>query len=247
MKKYFIPVLIAMSAIISSCQKDMLDDQPLSEEIATAANAAKPAESPVRVKTKTTGTDIRTYTYNTDGWLVESASNETNTATYSYSGNTINYSIFYPGGALAMSAIHELNGIGLVTKTTTSSLTGYYTYNLYNQMLTHDVYFANGDVVKGSYYYSDGDLDSIVTTMNGGTYWSKTFTYINKANLLNNEVFGQGYFGPESKHLVKSMSTIVGGNVTTETYNYKIMQGKVVKVETIKNGVAQPETYYTYY
>ena len=248
MEKFFQLMLIAFAAIyLTACQKNITKNELTPEEIVTASAAAKPAPAPVRVKTKTRGADIRTYTYTTDGQLLQSASTVDNTIMNAYGPNTIVTSIFYPDGTLAGASTHEVSGIGLIKKTIAEDLTGYYTYNLYNQVLTHDVYFTDGTIIKGNFYYANGNLDSVVAKKNGLPYWKKTYTYHNKANVLGNEVFGEAYAGAGSKNLIKSMVySVSNGATTTETYIYKISQGKVTIVETIKNGVQQPDTFYTY-
>jgi hypothetical protein len=237
--------------LFSSCSKtDLTNSSPAEESV--QANAKPPAEtSTIRVKTKSMGNDIRTYTYDASGRSLGSTSIVFNSIVYEYpDASHINYTLKYPGGTIASLVVFDLNNKGLVAKANASTLQGFYTYNNKKQLIKHEVNFDNGDVAVGTFTYAGGNLDKVVSVYNGALSWSKTFSYYgNLDNVLGNEEIGESFLGADNKNLLKSsVFTIAGGSTTTENYSYEFdAQGRVSKTMTVKNGVAQPDIIYTYY
>lgn len=258
MKKSINQIAIALLSIFLfiACKKNEVLKPSAAEEIAVAGNAKKPQPVISKVHTRTTGNDVRTYTYDGMGRQLQSQSSVTNTSVYEYDGSLVDHKLYYPGGTLSGTTVGQLNSNGLLTTYTstnangTFALSGTYSYNAQGQQTGQEVSFVNGDHAVGTFQFQSGNLVDIKSHLNGALSWTKSFTYYgNKVNTLNNEAFGQPYYGTSSKNLVKSMVfTITGGATTTENYDYEFdSQGRVAKVKTVKNGAQQPDILYTYY
>lgn len=253
MKKIFRTMTLIPLAglLLTACQKSSIQDPGSNEEIAGAANGGqKGGPAPIRVKTVTTGNDVRTYTYDASWRQLGSTSTMYNTIVYDYvSSSLIKYSIYYNSGPLAGSSDLELNSKNLMIKQISPGLTGNYLYNNKKQLISHEVNWTGGDFGVTGYYYTNGNLTSMVNALNSLPNWSKSFTYyMDKPNSLSNDVFGESFRGVESKNLVKTMTSTINGTTSNESYEYEFdADGRVVKKITTKDGVLQPETLYTYY
>ena len=243
--KNFSIALILITGIVffAACKKENSDLGSQSEEIATG-KANKPAP-PTRVKTETSGASVKTYTYNADfnsnGWLAGSLSKN-----YYYPDG----SHIIEGGTNILETHYDVNKKGLIEKSTNSNDIAYYKYNSRNQLIERFIQ-SGGDVDVLTYIYNkDGNLDTLKMGPSTDIIASyQTFTYYtDKANILNNETFGEGFRGVESKNLVKSI--IMHGNnftgTTNKTYSFDAM-GRVAKVSSTYNGTPLPDVSYTYY
>jgi hypothetical protein len=229
--------------LLTSCKRENVGSPAQNEEIATG-KAPKPA-MPTRVKTETSGASVKTYSYNADfnsnGWV----------------SGTLNKSYYYPsatfiieGGTNILETHYDLNKKGLIEKSTNANDISYYFYNTRNQ-LTQRFIQSGGDVDVLTYIYNkDGNLDTLKMGPTADIVASyQTFTYYtDRSNVLNNETFGEGFRGVESKNLVKSI--VQHSNnftaTTNKTYSFDAI-GRVSKVSSTYNGTPLPDVSYTYY
>jgi hypothetical protein len=244
MKRNFLTtfIFISVTVFFVSCKKDSTALATQNEEFATQ-KMSKPA-APTRVKTETSNSVTKTYTYNAD------------LNSFGYSGPIYkNYA--YPdgshiieGGNTILETHYDVNKKRLIEKGTNTNGQTFYFYNTKNQ-LTETFMQSGGDVDVLTYIYNkDGNLDTLKMGPSADIIASyQTFTYYtDRLNVLNNETFGEGFRGVQSKNLVKSIlfHSLYNTSVTNKTYSFDTM-GRVTKVSSTYDGTPLPDVSYTYY
>jgi hypothetical protein len=244
MKRNFLAALIFISGTVlfTACKKDNSALTPQSEEIATQ-KSRKPVTS-TRVKTEVSNSVTKTYTYNAD--LNSFGYTGTVYKTYAYPDG----SHIIEGGNTILETHYDVNKKGLIEKGTNTNGQTFYFYNTKNQLIETFTQ-SGGDIDVLTYIYNkDGNLDTLkIGPSVDITASYQTFTYYtDKLNVLNNETFGEGFRGVQSKNLVKSIAFhgLYNTSVTNKTYSFDAM-GRVTKVGSTYDGTPLPDVTYTYY
>jgi YD repeat-containing protein len=248
MKKNLFKTAIMLSTVVffAACQKEKTATG--NNEISEQASAKGRPQELTRIKTRTIDQDVRTYTYDAAGRSLGYTSNYGN-LTYEYPDAT--HVIETPSASDVMS--HELNSKGLVIKSVVGAniFQDFYTYNGKKQLTQLFVQDNGGNASIITYTYVNGNLDNQQTTYDGSPSSDVSYTYFtDKANVLDNDVFGESFRGVGSKNLVKSSTTHFEGISTTYVMDYSYVfdpQGRVIKVMRSQNGLALSDINYTYY
>jgi hypothetical protein len=243
--KKFLTSSIFISGILffASCKKEnsVLNPQA-GEELAT--QKVKPPTTPIRVKTDFSSFGTRTFTYNADFNSTGNTGISPKVYTYPDATHIIETSSNGPERHFT------LNKKGLIETITTPHLTEYWTFNSKKQLTEIFTVGSTGDIAKLIYVYNgDGNLDTLSEVTNGKLAWYETFTYYpDQPNVMDNDVFGEGFFGVSSNNLMKTSEWHTGSSVSLRNQSYVYDPfGRVIKVSATVNGSAQPDHIFTYY
>lgn len=208
-----------------------------------------------KVKTKSSSTQTTTYTYDVNGRLSNSIATNGNKEVLTYNAGDIlaNKSNTNPGGYAPFLVTYTLNAAGLTSKITDSSIpasSSTYQYNS-DKTISHWDYRDGINVQLSSYFYTNGNLDSIRGTDENGnwTYTSSYTYYTDKTEVLNNDNYGKSFLGKGNKNMTKSQHIKYPG-VLVYHYDYEYTydsNGRVsIQKTTDINGVASIQSF-TYY
>jgi hypothetical protein len=244
MKKNLFKSSIMVSAVLifAACQKESISPDKV-EVSGQAVSKGKPEA--IKVKTTTEAGVTKTYSYDENGKTLGYTDSYGNHYTYQYPDAThvIETPTIFPV------VNYELNAKGLAIKSTTGSnpYQWFYTYNAKKQLtkkLSTDG--TNASVIN--YNYVNGNLDNEQAISNDVLVWNRTYTYYEKSNVLDNDVFGEMFRGVGSKSLIKSSMTEEDGETTVMNFSYLFDNlGRVTKMMRTQNGLAVPDVTYTYY
>ncbi|HEV8272150.1 MAG TPA: hypothetical protein VGQ04_12655 [Chitinophagaceae bacterium] len=246
MKKNLVTALILVTGItfFASCKKENADLTPQSgQELAT--QKIKDPKAPSRIKTETSSFGTKNYTYNAD--FNSTGNTGVSPKVYTYPDAT--HIIETPSSGPVVT--YQLNKKGLIETASTDYTTQYWTFDSKNQLTEiKTVGNSSGSVSYFKYVYnSDGNLDTLSEIANGTVSWWETFTYYtDQPNVMDNDVFGEGFKGVSSKNLLKSSESHYPNYVSVwnQWYAYD-PYGRVVKVSHTVNGNPQSDYIYTYY
>jgi hypothetical protein len=247
MKKIFhsLSVLLVGATLFTACKKTETQTpvQPATEAESLMAKG-QPGSSVTRIKTKTQGGLLKTYSYDAQ-WRALKITGpvpidfEYPDATHI---NELNWND---------STFYTLNSKGLAASSTSKPFNQTFTYNSKNQLINQSSVYSGGSVITMDHIYVGGNLDHTNYYQNGTLTYIFSYTYYSKANVLDNEVFGQSFKGAGSKNMVKTMRFSVAANpasfyINTYDYVYDAL-GRVIKVMENEAGTQQPDIIYTYY
>jgi hypothetical protein len=191
-----------------------------------------------RMKTQTSGATIYTYFYDSQGRAVKMENSNGSRKEYEYAAGKVTRKYYNTSGVYQYSIIEELNADGYTFHSTYSNQPTWeylYTYNP-DKTMTKQIVNANGTIVK-DYFWSNGNLDSVRLSSQNGTwnYTSVMTYYTDKANGLSDDVFGEQYWGKNSKNLLKSSVNHFpdGSSSIKNDYTYEFDGGGKVTKETI--------------
>jgi len=246
MKKIFhsLSVLLVGAILFTACKKTETQApvQPATAESLMAKG--QPGSSVTRIKTKTQGGLLKNYSYDAQ-WRAQEITGsvpihfEYPDATHV---NELNWND---------STYYILNSKGLVGTTTTKQYTKTSTYNSKNQLINESSVYNSGGIITIDYIYVGGNLDHTNYYQNGTLTYIFSYTYFSKANVLDNDVFGQSFKGIGSKNMLKTMKVSVAADpsifyINTYDYVYDAL-GRVIKVMEVEAGTPQADIIYTYY
>jgi len=246
MKKTILKTAVIISGVLffTACSKDDSIKNILKEETAgQAAQKGKPISQLTRIKTRTLGLNITTFTYDASG----RATGYTGSSFLTYDYPDASHVIETPQWSPVTN--YDLNNKGLAVKATDGNSSNIFTYNAKKQVES-DFYESNGVTGNITYIYVNGNLDKMtIESSNTSAITTASFTYyLDKPNVLDNDVFGESFRGAGSKNLVKSRTAESNGVTGTTDYSYDFdLQGRVVKVRTAVNGTPQADVSYSYY
>ena len=242
MKQIILKTSILISGILffAACKKDSLPS-PAQDEIAgQASQKGKPVSHLTRVKTRTIGVNVITYTYDAAGRSL----GYTGSGALTYEYPDASHVIETPQSG---SVTHyDLNNKGLAVKRTHPYWHALYSYNTKKQVESILIQDNNGFTNNTTYTYVNGNVDKITSTQSADNP-PQTFTYyLDKPNVLDNDVFGESFRGVGSKNLVKTRTIDSFGYVESYSYDFDL-QGRVIKVKWDVNGNPQADISYSYY
>lgn len=246
MKQILLKTTIILSGILFfvACSKENSMPSPVQDEMAAqASQKGKPPIQLTRIKTRTIGSIVQTYTYDATGRSLGYTGSAS--LTYEYPDATHVTEIPQSSGIVH----HELNNKGLAIKSIVSYGQIFNTYNAKKQLETQTIKDNSGALQTITFTYVNGNVDKITSVNNFGSADSpQTFTYYDKLNVLDNDVFGESFRGVGSKDLVKTRTIEIVGTVYVEYYTYEFdSQGRVTKVKRDVNGTPEDDILYTYY
>jgi hypothetical protein len=246
MKQIFLKTSIIISSILFfvACSKKDSMTTPAQDEIAgQVAQKGKPPVQMTRVKTRTIGSGVQTYTYDAAGRSL----GYTGSSSLTYEYPDASHVTEIPQSSPIIH--HELNNKGLAVSSLVSYGQIFNTYNPKKQLVTQLIQDNSGQIVTITYTYVNGNVDKITSTNNAGSADTpQTFTYYDTPNVLDNDVFGESFRGVGSKDLVKTRTVDVFGTIYVEYYTYEFdPQGRVTKVKRDANGTPEADILYTYY
>jgi hypothetical protein len=247
MKKIFhsLSVLLVGATLFTACKKTetLTPVQPAAEAESLMAKG-QPGSSVTRIKTKTQSGLLKTYSYDAQ-WRASEITGpvpihfEYPDATHI---NELNWND---------STYYTLNNKGLVATVSTKMYNKTCTYNSKNQLINESSVYNGGSVITMDHIYLGGNLDHTNYYLDGTLTYIFSYTYYSKANVLDNDVFGQSFKGAGSKNMVKTMRFSIASNPDsyyTNTYEYVFdALGRVIKVMENEAGTQQPDIIYTYY
>jgi len=240
--KYSLLLLATATGLLVSCSKNN-NNSPVNN----------PTPGSFRVKTYSSNYGTTTYTYDAQGRLILKVFGNGAKSEYNYSTpNKVIESYYFSNGNLEGTGEFDLDANGLMIKEVYSDGPA----NLYttdydaNKNVIKEVHNINGNISVLDYFYTNGNLDSMQYKTNGSLYHTTIYSYYtDKPDLLNNDIWGQGYEGYYGKHLLKKEQTRytdgTTDNVWEYTYEYD-SKGRVSKCNS-KNGQNTEVSYYTYY
>jgi len=242
--KTMLAILLAIA--FTSCKKEVGPNTVTGNDDAiqsSAANQGKPVPSYTRIKTKMIGSTVYSYSYNGSGDVTkEKYGNDS--VVFTYPDNT---HITEVASANA-DYNYVLNSKGLVV--TTNASYGTITTSYYNakKQLIETIAQDNGIVSDSKYTYVNGNLDKLEFYYNGVLSTTYKYTYyLDKANVLNNDVFGKPWLGVGSKNLLKSIEVTNAGVTGVIAYTYMFDPvGRVTAAHLTANGNPYQDIVYTY-
>jgi YD repeat-containing protein len=241
--KHSLWLLIAVVGLLISCSKNngTTPDEP-----------TPPPAGSIKIKTFTGDNGTTTFTHDSQGRLATRLYPNGGKEEYDYSTpNKIIKKYYFPDGSLDGTGDLDLNAAGLVIKGVYSDGgPNLYTYEYdAEKNLVKMAIEANGNATIVDYFYTNGNLDSSRYKLNGNHHSTTHYTYYtDKADLLNNDVYGQGYEGYFGKYLLKKEQThYADGDQKAWDYSYEFDSKGRVSKRTIKNGQNQEVGLYTYY
>ena len=204
---------------------------------------ASPPASLTRIKKQTSGGDISTYSYDSQGKAVKVENSDGSKKEYEYATGKVTRKYFTTAGVYQDSNIEELNADGYTVRSTRSSQPAWesvYTYNA-DKTLAKQISKSNSVTVL-DYFWNNGNLDSIRFSSQNGT-WNYTHVmtyYTDKPNGLSDDIFGEQYWGKNSKNLLKSNVNHFPDGSSSVKYDFTYEfdnQGRVTKeTSTSDNG-----------
>lgn len=235
MKQIFLKTTIILSGILFfvACSKENSMPSPGRDEVAgQVSQKGKPPVQLTRIKTRTVGSSVQTYTYDAAGRSLGYTGSAS--LTYEYPDATHVTETPQASGIIH----HELNNKGLAVKSIVSYGQILNTYNPKKQMETQSIQDNSGALQTTTFSYVNGNVDKITSVNNFGSADNpQTFTYYDKPNVLDNDVFGESFRGVGSKDLVKTRTIDVLGTIYVEYYTYEFdSQGRITKVKRDFNG-----------
>ena len=213
---------IGLTLLVASCKKD---DQ----------KATSPPSIP-KIRTVSSGNDLRTYTYDSKGRVSRIVYSLYGRDEYSYSGNTVTRKFYDLADTITSAMVYTLDANGRVagiTSSPSSNDVNAYSYNGDGQLSAYNITRTiPGDPVRiwnYVYHYTSKNLDSIVTTYTdgGGPAFSYTYYdeyYTDKISTIGNDNYGLSFLGSGSKNPVKTARDIghdSQGYYPQTTYQYE--------------------------
>ena len=188
--------LIIITGVLVACSKNK--DNSNSTPTPTALT---------RIKAQTSGALVRTYFYDVQGRAVKVDNNDGGKKEYEYPDGKVIRKYYNTNGDYQYSNIEELNAEGYTVRSTRNNQPTWeylYTYNA-DKTLSKQIMKSNSIIVK-DFFWNNGNLDSIrFSTQNGSWNYTELKTYYtDKPNALGDIVFGEEYWGKNSKNLLKS-------------------------------------------
>jgi YD repeat-containing protein len=224
MKKICLIILIGACA---ACSKSHDNPAP-----------ASPPASLTRIKKQTSGGNVYTYSYDSQGKAMKMENNDGSRKEYEYATGKVTRKYYNSAGVYQSSNSEELNPDGFSVRSTTSSQPTWETLFTYNadKTLAKIISQSNSITVK-DYFWNKGNLDSIRFSSQNGTWnYTNVMTYyIDKPNVLSDDVFGEPYWGMNSKNLLKSSVNHFpdGSSSVKNDYTYEFDSQSRVTKETI--------------
>jgi YD repeat-containing protein len=237
-----------VAAIFTSCQKKDNDDDQQNKKI-------------YLIKTVIDGDNVTQYSYDDKGRITKEENLQERTVTYVYTDSSVIKKEYSLGGNLKTTDEYKLGTNGLAKSCVSYDRTNYFTYNNAGQLTRSyaDVYDANGTFVLNidtKNYYTNNNLDSVVTTTSDGLQSSSYVVeyddeyYTDKPNTVDNANNGMPWLGVGSRNLVKRVREWFSPSSPMEsytvTYEYDNM-GRVVKGTTNDLQGNSDSTILTYY
>jgi len=188
-----------------------------------------------RMKMQTSGATVYTYFYDSQARMVKMENSNGSRKEYEYAAGKVTRKYYNTSGVYQYSIIEELNTDGYTFHSTYSNQPTWeylYTYNA-DKTMAKQVVDANGITVK-DYFWSNGNLDSIrFSSQNGAwNYTEVNSYYTDKPNTLSDDIFGEQYWGKNSKNLLKSTVNHFpdGSSSIKDDFTYEFDgEGKVIK------------------
>ncbi len=248
--KTFTPFLLLIS--IFSCSKPSVDNDTVIPE------------SPVLIKSITTssisnpGTIPRTntFTYDNANRQLTRTTSTGQVIEYTYSTALVTGKS-YTNGVYFFDLRYSLNADGLAVheyEIPASSIEYEYSYNSDKTLATKKIYPNGGPNILLTYFYTNGNADSVrVTDLSNGN-WSSTAVFEYYPELQTNpfSTIGQSFFGKKSRNMLKkSIETFISGAILRSDYQYEYdNSGRLIKIITSNSGAtsssidSQSITYY---
>ena len=216
-----IPLFIGF-LLLAACKKD---DQ----------KAPSPPSIP-KIRTVSSGNDLRTYTYDSKGRVTRIVYSLYGRDEYAYSGSTVTRKFYDLADTVASTMIYTLDANGRATGYTSPASTYdviTYSYNGDGQLSAyHITRTIVAEPVRNwdyAYHYTNRNLDSIVITYTDGgspavSYEYYDEYYTDKISTIGNDNYGQSFLGSGSKNPVKAARDIghdSQGNYPQTTYQYE--------------------------
>lgn len=241
--KHSLLLLVAAAGLLISCSKNN-NDSP---------GSPNPSTGSFRIKTYTSDNGSTNYTYDSKGRLISKVYSDGAKREFDYTNpNKIIDNYYFANGNLESTGEYDLNAAGLVIKKVYSDgPANLYTTNYdANKNIIKEVNTVNGNVSVLDYFYTNGNLDSLRYKWNGSYHYTIIYSYYtDKADVLNNDAWGQGYEGYYGKYLVKKEETRYADGSPSSTWEmtYEFdAKGRASK-RTAKKGQTINISYYTYY
>lgn len=191
-----------------------------------------------RIKKQTSGGNVYTYWYNPQGKAVKVENSDGSRKEYEYAAGKVTRKYYNTAGVYQYSSIEELDVNGYTVRSTNSSQPAWETLFTYNadKTLAKIISQSNSITVK-DYFWNNGNLDSIRFSSQNGTWnYTNVMTYYtDKPNGLSDDVFGEQYWGINSKNLLKSSVNHFpdGSSSIKNDYTYEFDSQSRVAKETI--------------
>ena len=245
MKKYFIPISIAM-LFLTSCLQENLEPSIIPDWPDTDP---KPKVS--RIKTVYSSGDTTSYSYDSLGRIIKSKYGDGGNSAYTYYQHSIDRKVYDNSGSLRLIETYDLNEKGLAIKSTRTDVpagTYLYEYNSADQLIKFTSEIPNGKY-EVFYTYKNGNLELADYKKDGVFIYAYHYSYYSDSpNGLDNKHYGQMYLGQDSKDLLKSWyGTGQNGNVTIQVaFDYTFDNQGRVATQTQVNGDKVDKWNYTY-
>jgi len=208
----------------------------------------------LRVKTVTNGNSVMSYSYDDKKRMVKSESDVGFFKDeFLYEGTTITRTISEPSNTVSIRYSLDANGYLTSSRYTNSQDVSFYEHTSDGTLIRS--YDDDVPAFEARYYYNanTGLLDSMRATK--GTVWVYTnlFSfYADRINTIDNENFGQMFWGSFSPHPTKSVVTrrpdgnVI--NVTFTNYTYTYNEEGIITSRSFSTSGGQSGTEsYTYY
>lgn len=245
MKRPFLLICICLAGFIACHDEHEIVDPPYVDPPVTPQ---EPQTS--LIKTVTVGTETTTYTYDDQRRVINSAYSD-GSAKREYLDGLVIQRIYKENGSLDYFNSMEINEERLMVNRTVSNNPSYletYEYDIARRLIK-TISINGTNVFSGNYFYTEGNLDSVVYIRNNELQYTYKYTYLTKPNTLNNQAYGTAYNGVDNKNLVKNWTCInAEGKIFrqfsyTYTYDHK---GRVADMTQVTHD--DVDTYsYTYY
>ena len=239
--KHSLLLLAAAAGLLASCSKN------------NNGSPNNPSTTSYRAKSYTDDNGTTNYTYDSKGRLISEVYGNGAKSEYDYSNpNKILNNYYFSNGTLEGTGEYDLNAAGLIVKRVYSDgpANVYTTEYDASKNVIKKVNTVNGNVSVIDYFYTNGNLDSSRYKWNSDYYSTTIYSYYtNKADLLNNDIWGVSYEGYYGNHLMKKEETRYAdgspGSIWEYTYEFD-SKGRVAK-RISQYGANTITAYYNYY
>jgi len=198
---------------------------------------AQPPTSLTRIVKQTSGADISTFSYDASGKALKKENSNGSRKEYEYAGGKVMRKYYNTSGVYQYTITEELNAEGFSIHNTRSDQPweNVYEYNT-DKTMAKQISKSSSTIVN-DYFWSNGNLDSVRSSSQNGVWqYTTIFTYYtDKPNLLSDDIYGEQYWGKNSKNLLKTeVNMFPNGsfsNMWTYTYEFD-NQGRIIKQTT---------------
>jgi YD repeat-containing protein len=239
--KHSLLLLVAATGLLISCSKNK-NDSPVN-----------PSTGSFRIKTYSSDNGTSNYTYDSKGRLISRVYPDGAKSEFDYSNpNKIINNYYFPDGSLEGTGEYDLNAAGLIVKKVYSDgPANVYTFEYdASKNIIKEIHDVNGNVSVLDYFYTNGSMDSVRYKWNGNLHYTVIYSYYtDKANVLDNDAWGQEYEGHYGKYLLKKEETRYAdgspSSIWEQSYEFD-PKGRVSKRTAQKESNTEV-SYYTYY